>query len=89
MGQQGRRVRKDANTEVWARPLKDGSRAVILFNRGENEAPISVSWEEIGYPAHLSATVRDLWAHRDLGKMTGKFSAPVAAHGVVMVRIAP
>jgi alpha-galactosidase len=89
MGQQGHRVRKDGDTEVWARPLKDGSRAVILFNRGENESQVSVSWEEIGYPGHLSATVRDLWAHRDLGKLAGRFSASVAPHGVVMVRVAP
>jgi alpha-galactosidase len=33
--------------------------------------------------------VRDLWAHKDLGKSTGKFSAPVESHGVVMVTVKP
>src|ERR1700730_18574044 len=61
LGMQGRRVRNDGDTEVWARQLKDGSRAVILFNRGGDETQISVSWEELGYPAHLSVGVRDLW----------------------------
>src|SRR5450755_2251877 len=34
LGKQGRRVRKDATTEVWSKQMKDGSRAVVLFNRG-------------------------------------------------------
>jgi len=89
LGREGRRVKKDGDLEVWARPLADGSRAVILFNRGTSESDIAVAWQEIAYPAHLSAKVRDLWAHKDLGAFTGSFSAKVAPHSVVMVTIAP
>ena len=89
LGRQGRRVRKDGNLEVWARPLKDGSRAVILLNRGTTESPITVNWEDLNYPAHFSAAVRDLWQHKDLGQFTGKFTATVAPHGVVMVTVKP
>ena len=89
LGREGRRVWKDGEREVWARPLNDGARAVLLFNRGSSEQAVSVAWEQIGYPSHLAASVRDLWAHRDLGHFTGKFSAPVAAHGVVMVIVTP
>jgi alpha-galactosidase len=89
LGQQGRRISREGNLEVYARPLADGSRAVVLFNRGASEQPITVTWEELGYPAHLTGTVRDLWQHKDLGSVTGKFTATVASHGVVMVRIKP
>jgi len=89
LGIEGHRVRKVGDLEVWAKHLKDGSRAVILFNRGATEADIAVSWEELGYPAHLSAAIRDLWSHQDLPKSTGKFSAKVASHGVVMLRVTP
>jgi alpha-galactosidase len=89
LGMQGRRVRKDGDTEVWAKQLKDGSRAVILFNRGADETQISVSWEELGYPAHLSAGVRDLWMKKDLGKFAGTYGAKVPSHGVVMIKVAP
>jgi len=89
LGQQGRRIRKNGDLEVWARPLKNGNRAVILFNRGGGEAEISVSWEELDYPTHLTAAVRDLWAHQDLGKFTGKFAAKVPSHGVVMLKVMP
>jgi alpha-galactosidase len=89
LGIEGHRVRKDGELEVWSRPLHDGSRAVILFNRGASDASITVSWEELGYPAHLSASVRDLWLHQDLPKSTERFSANVAPHGVVMVKVFP
>ena len=89
LGSEGRRVKKDGDLEVWTRPLQGGNRAVILFNRGAAEHEINVNWEDVGYPAHLAAAVRDLWQHKDLGKFTGKFSAPVASHGVVMLTVKP
>src|SRR5450432_4147712 len=87
LGRQGRRVWKDGDLEVWAKQLQNGDRAAILLNRGSAEQQITVGWEQFGYPDHFSASVRDLWAHKDLGKFTGKFSATVASHGVVMVAV--
>ena len=89
LGMQGKRVGKDGDKEVWVKQLKDGSRAVILFNRGASETEVGVSWTELGYPEHVSAAVRDLWAAKDLGKMSGKYSTKVASHGVVMVTVKP
>ena len=89
LGMQSRRVSKNGDSEVWAKQMKDGSRAVALLNRGASDTDISVSWEDLGYPAHLSAAVRDLWAKKDVGKSTGTFSAKVPSHGVVMLRVTP
>jgi alpha-galactosidase len=89
LGVQGRRIRDDGDLEVWSKQLADGSRAVILFNRSAETQQIAVNWTELGYPAGLQAQVRDLWAKKTLGKMKGRFAAPVPSHGVVMVRIAP
>jgi alpha-galactosidase len=89
LGRQGRRVWKDGDLEVWAKQLKNGDRAVILLNRGSSQQNATVTWEQIGYPGHLSATVHDLWSHKDLGKFTGKFSSSVESHGVVMVTVRP
>jgi alpha-galactosidase len=89
LGMQGRHVRKDGDSEVWAKQMKDGSRAVVLFNRGSSDADISVSWDDLGYPAHLSAAVRDLWAKKDLGKSAASFTAKVPSHGAAMLRITP
>jgi alpha-galactosidase len=89
LGRQGHRVAKDGDLEVWAKQLKDGSRAVVLLNRSGSEQEITANWQDIGYPSSLSASVRDLWQHKDLGKMSGKFSARVPSHGVVMVTVKP
>ena len=62
---------------------------MILFNRGAEEAEVSVAWEEIGSPAHLTAKVRDLWTHKEAGTFTGSYSAKVGSHAVVMVKIIP
>ena len=89
LGREGRRVAKDGDLEIWAKQMQDGSRAVVLLNRGSSTQPITLNWEQIGYPAHLSASVRDLWAHKDLGRFMQKFSAPVESHGVVMIMVRP
>ena len=88
-GREGERVWRNGDLEVWSKQLQDGSRAVILLNRGSAEQEISARWEDLGYPNHISASVRNLWQHRDLGKFTEKFSASVLSHAVVMVTIRP
>ena len=89
LGREGKRVWKEGDLEIWAKPMKDGSRAAVLLNRSASEAEITVPWTTLAYPEHLSAAVRDLWAHKDLGKFTGKFSSKVGPHDVVVVAVRP
>jgi alpha-galactosidase len=88
LGVQGRRVRDDGAREVWMKPLADGSRAVILFNRGSEPAEIHVSWDEIGLPRG-KASVRDLWRKEDAGSFAGRYAGKAEPHGVVMIRVTP
>jgi alpha-galactosidase len=89
MGREGQRVWKDGDREVWTKQQQDGSRAVVLLNRGGSAQKIPLKWEQMGYPEHVPATVRDLWEHKELGKVAGEFSATVPPHGVVMVTVRP
>jgi alpha-galactosidase len=89
MGIQGHRVRKDGDAEVWSKQLADGGRAVVLLNRGDKPATISADWRDLGYPATLPASVRDLWAHKALARQTGSYAAEVPGNAAVMVRITP
>jgi alpha-galactosidase len=89
LGVQGHRVKKTGDLEVWSKQLADGGRAVALLNRSDKPATISADWQDIGYPAKVSANVRDLWAHQDLGAKSGSFSAEIPSHGVVMVTVKP
>src|SRR6185295_13858558 len=50
LGRQASRVWKEGDLEIWAKPLKDGSRAVLLLNRGTSEAEIIALWTVLGYP---------------------------------------
>ncbi len=89
LGKQGSKVRDDGDQEVWVKQLNDGSRAVVLFNRSESAVQISVNWNEIGYPGHLKAVVRDLWKKENIGEYTNEYSDLVPPHGVVALRISP
>ncbi len=88
LGTQGMLVEEQSpELQVWMKPLRDGSRAVVLFNRGMIQASVTASWWRL--QLHGPATVRDLWAHADKGSFTDHYSAIVPAHGAVMLRIAP
>jgi alpha-galactosidase len=89
LGSAARRVSKQGSAEVWSKQLADGSRAVALLNRGTASATISVSWQALGYPSTLPASVRDIWAKKNEGKSTGSYAAQVPGHGVVMVTVRP
>jgi alpha-galactosidase len=88
LGSQGTRVKADHELEIWARPLADGGKAVVLFNRSGAEAKIGVRWTEIGFAETDAPAVRDLWKHRDLGKLAKGYSAWVPSHGVAMFKVA-
>ncbi|HVA58449.1 MAG: glycoside hydrolase family 27 protein [Gemmatimonadaceae bacterium] len=74
--------------QVWVKPLADGSKAVVLFNRASVASPITADWDRVGIKTK-AAQVRDLWAHKDLGIVERRFTATVPSHGVVMLRVKP
>jgi alpha-galactosidase len=64
-GRQGKRVAQSGDTQVWARPLADGSLAVAFFNTGTRTTSVAVTWEQLGIKGPRLA--RDLWWHENLG----------------------
>jgi len=87
LGVQGRRISKRGDREVWAKPLAGGGHAILLFNRGKTSASIKVDWAQLGYARGAEKQLRDIWAHRDLGRASGSWSATVASHDVVMLKV--
>lgn len=74
------------NLEVWAGPLTAGRIAVAMFNRSPQNDIMTADWSDIGAASPDTAyVVRDVWAGMDVGTWTGKYSAPVPAHGVVFL----
>jgi alpha-galactosidase len=87
LGRQASRKTRDGETEVWAKDLSDGSKAVGLFNRGEGAAEVTVHWSDLGLSGQRQ--VRDLWRQKDAGQFADSFTATVPRHGVCLVRIGP
>jgi alpha-galactosidase len=85
LGVQGRRIKQEGPVEVWTKPLKDGSAAVALFNRGWGATSATVDFRDAGFGN--GADVRDLWAKKDLGQFQEKYSATVPQHGAVLIKI--
>ena len=67
----------DGDLEVWAKDMEDGTKAVGLFNRGEEATDVTAKWSDLGLKG--KRIVRDLWRQKDLGKYEGEFKAGVAA----------
>jgi alpha-galactosidase len=87
-GKQGKRVSQSGDQEIWVRELSDASKAVGLFNRATQEAEITVSWSELGFPQSApNLKIRDLWTHQNIRASGSKYSANVPGHGVVLLRV--
>ena len=50
---------------------------------------ITVHWEAIGYDSRAKASVRDLFAAKDLGTFEGELTLVVDLHDARMVKITP
>jgi alpha-galactosidase len=88
LGKAAGRVRADNWTQVWARPLSDGTMAVGLFNRAPEPMPVTVKFADIGV-ADMSP-IRFPWTHQELGGVAGsgkEYTATVPRHGVVLIKV--
>jgi alpha-galactosidase len=80
-------VSSNGTLRVFAKDLDDGAKAVGLFNLGQEPVTGVANWTDL----KLSGTqlVRDLWRQKDLGRFDREFTATVAPHGVVLIKIQP
>lgn len=63
-GVEGRLVGAEGSVQVWAKPMSDGSVAVVLLNRGAADASASFAAKSLGLPAG-PYRVRDLWSGQE------------------------
>ena len=90
-GLQAYRVSDDGNGgQVFVKRLGGHAgkeRAAVLFNRSGAARTMSVSWKDLDIEG--SATVRDLWAGKDLGSFENSYSVSVPSHGAATIKITP
>lgn len=89
-GKQGFKLRDDGDTEVWMKPMSDGSRAVVLLNRGGADGPVSivVTPKDLGLKTAKKYSARNLWTHAN--QTVGKeLRVSVASHNAAVFIIRP
>ncbi len=85
LGIQATRKAQTESTQVWSRPLWDGTIAVALFNTGEQAGTVKAEFTDLGLAG--SQPVRNMWLKKDLGEFEGSFSAEVPPHGALLLKI--
>ena len=80
--------------QSWQRPLKNGDIAVVIYNADEKNDKDSKTVEftfqqlrDVGLDCKDNMNIRDLWAKKDLGTFTEKYSASLARHDVQLLRL--
>jgi alpha-galactosidase len=80
LGVQGDRVFAEGPIEIWTKPLKDGSKAVL-----SDTYPVILHFKDIGVSGAVKAY--DIWADKDLGKITDDHRFKPVPHGVILLKI--
>jgi len=93
-GKEGYKISDNGDQEVWVKPMSDGSFAVVLLNRGGNEAFMTTTVEQVGLQKASSYKVVNLWdrGNQDQPKSYSTndlIRSSVAPHGVAMFRVWP
>ncbi len=80
-------IRQTPTDFVLAKNLEDGSTALGLFNLSDETRTVSADWAELKLKGRMS--VRNVWRQKNVGYARGVYSAPVAGHSVMLVRLVP
>jgi MYXO-CTERM domain-containing protein len=86
-GTHAKRIVQQGTTEVWARDITGGRKAVALFNRGTADATVAVTFAQLGVTG--TPTVRDLWNRADVTGMTTGISVNVPYSAAMMYVLSP
>jgi alpha-galactosidase len=86
LGKETTRASIEGSTEIWFRELAAGARGIPLFNRGTGPAEMRLNFTSTGITNRVN--VRDVWAAKDLGALSGEYRSTVPPHGVVLLRTA-
>jgi alpha-galactosidase len=81
------RVGAAGTTETWVKRLADGSRAVVLLNRGDSAKTLTTTASAVGLSGDRF-TLKNAWTDK-VTESGGVISAAVPAHGTALFRVQP
>ncbi len=97
LGIQGFKHSAEDGLEVWVKPLSDGNWAVTFLNRSEVTKKINFDWKknaikdvDFGYEADFNKTtfkLKNLWTNKDSGNTKKNFTAELASHDCITLKL--
>ena len=83
---QAQRLLKENDLEVWVKRLGKGKqKAIAIMNRGGKEQVFTLSAAKMGIGT--KSKLRDLWLHKDLGKIGREKTFTIPKHGIVVLKV--
>ncbi|HPR32183.1 MAG TPA: glycoside hydrolase family 27 protein [Prolixibacteraceae bacterium] len=99
LGIQGFKYAVADSVDTWFKPLSNNEWALCFLNRATTPRNLSFNWTAEKVVDDLAKrstdfdrirySVRDVWAHNDLGDTQKALNAMVAGHDVLMLRLTP
>ncbi|MEU3370001.1 ricin-type beta-trefoil lectin domain protein [Streptomyces sp. NPDC006660] len=87
LGRQAGMVTTDGTTDVLARPLAGGDRAVAVLNRSSSARTVSTTLASVGLPG-CRVSAKNLWSGAR-STTSSALSATIPAHGTAIWRLTP
>ncbi|MFT3903795.1 MAG: glycoside hydrolase family 27 protein [Niabella sp.] len=82
---QARRIWKENDIEIWSKKLRHkGWQAVAIMNRAEKEVQFMLTPDKAGIKKNN--TIKDLWQHKSLGKISAQKNITIPGHGIVVLK---
>ncbi|NOT93730.1 glycoside hydrolase family 27 protein [Ferruginibacter sp.] len=83
---QAQRMLKENDMEVWVKQLsKRKQKAIAIMNRSGKEKQFTLSAVSLGISK--KSKLRDLWLHKDIGKIGDEKIFTIPKHGVVVLKV--
>jgi hypothetical protein len=83
---ENRELSRHGSLIVWrATPESGSGQYVAIFNLADAGQEVNYFWKDLGLPEGAHA-IRDLWAHKDLGK-SGQLKTKLRAHASLLYRV--
>lgn len=83
---QAQRIFKENDIEVWVKQLgKKKQKAIAILNRSGKEQTFTLAAEKISVTG--KSKLRDLWQHKDIGKIGNGKTFTIPKHGVIVLKV--
>lgn len=83
---QAKRILKENDIEIWMKPLGNGQeKAIAVVNRGMEERTFTFFAKQLAI--NKNGKLRDLWQHKDLGKMGDERTFSIPKHGIIVLKV--